>query len=95
MTHRVTHRSCCPVQHNYNGVFATHQHELFDARLGLHEALQHTRNKCMGTAHSATVNAVTGRAECFPTFQLQDGVCTKSLALEVALEEVRLAAGLV
>ena len=104
------------LQSNYNGIFATHQHELFDEELGFCSSLKSTTLKRMGTkkasiqleSHNGSeerphesqlldgneiasheFESLAGTAAYRATFMLEDGACTRSFALQVALEEVR------
>lgn len=79
------------LQRLYNGVFATHQHALFDADLGLFQRpdgtgpgqLKHTETWCIDAKQESD------QADTSPTdFLIGPGVNTTSLAFHVAEREV-------
>ena len=80
-------RSLCAVQGNFTGIFATHQHSLFDVRLGLLPLLQHCRSHRM---LASSVTDASGSRECLePLFRVAEGVSCESMAFQVAQQQVR------
>jgi hypothetical protein len=129
----------CSVQSNYCGIFATHQHDIIDPRVGLLTQLKHCNTYRMsvvpwppppppppqqqqqqqpfpapaGLASTSKIDdkANEGAAQLFaglsnsssssrhgkdsesstlqPTFQVQEGASTESMAFQVAIDQVR------
>jgi hypothetical protein len=90
------------VQGRFTGIFATHQHDLLDARLGLLSRLPRTAPARMLTTRSPAQPSLSldsgapladegeAGAERRPLFKVVEGASRESLAFEVAAAQVRL-----
>lgn len=77
----------CILQREFNGVFATHQHALFNESLGLFQQLKHTVNWCIDPGQQSSQADAASLPET--DFLIGPGVNRTSLAFHVASREVR------
>ena len=82
-------------QGNYTGIFATHQHSLFDDRLGLLPQLHHchpcrmlTDGDSLGDSEAPAASQAPDLQGKVPLFKVAPGVSCESMAFQVALDEV-------